>query len=161
MPIPPLLPLHPLVVHFPIAGAFFAAAALALAVARPLARSASLNAAALLLAAAVAGGTAALLTGWKWADQLAYLPGGWGPIPGPQAIEGLARQHALLAFAFVATEAIALALVFAARRRDRPPLLALVAAVLACGLVAAAGHAGGTMVHDPPVPRDAPLPAFR
>jgi uncharacterized membrane protein len=161
MPIPPGLPLHPLIVHFPIAGAFFAAATLALAVARPRARFASATAAALLLSAAVAGGIAALATGWQWADQLAYLPGGWGPIPGPQAIEGLARRHALLAFAFVAADAIALALVLASRRRNRPPVLALLAAVLACGLVAAAGHAGGTMVYDPPMLKDAPLPATR
>jgi hypothetical protein len=145
-------------VHFPIAGAFFAAAALAIGVARPAARSASLNAAGLLLGAAVAGGIAAAVSGWLWADQLAYLAGGWGPIPGPKAVEGLARQHALLAISFVAVASVALGFVLAARRRERPPILALFAAVLACGLVAATGHLGGTMVHAPPAPSDEAAP---
>lgn len=162
MPITPSLPLHPSLVHFPIAGTFFAAAALAFAVFRPRARSASLTAAALLLAAAMAGGIAAAVTGWLWADQLAYLAGGWGPIPGPKAVEGLAQQHALLAITFLAAVGIALTLALAARRRDRPPVLALLAAVLACGLVAAVGHIGGTMVHAPPAPTDdAPAPTTR
>jgi uncharacterized membrane protein len=156
MPIPPALPLHPLVVHFPIAGAFFAAAALVLAFAHPKARSSSLTAAALLVGATVAGGIAALATGWQWAGQLAYLTGGWGPIPGPRAVEGLARKHALLAFSFVAVDAVALALILAARRRDRPPLLALLAVLTACGLVAAAGHVGGTMVYAVPTNEAAP-----
>ena len=122
----PSLPLHPAVIHFPIAAAFFAAAALALAHLRPGARAASLAAAVLLLGVAVAGGLAALVTGWRWADELAYLAGGFGPVPGPQAVEGLAR------------------------RRGGSPLPALLATLLACALVGAAGHAGGTMVHRPP-----------
>ncbi len=150
MPLPAALPLHPVVIHFPIAGAFFAAAALALAVARPSARSSSVDAAALLLAATVAGGIAALVTGWLWADQLAYLGGGWGPVPGPKAVEGLAQRHALLAFAFVAAASAALGLVVRARKREGPPVAALLAGLLACCLVAAASHLGGTMVHAPP-----------
>ena len=162
MPSPASIPLHAVAVHFPIAGAFFAAAALAIGVARSSARSASLNTAALLLVATLAGGITAVVTGWLWADQLAYLAGGWGPIPGPMAVEGLARQHALLALAFVSVASVALALTLAARKRERPPVLALFAAVLACGLVAAAGHLGGTMVHAPPAPKDeASAPAAR
>lgn len=148
------LPLHPAVIHFPIAAAFFAAGALALAHVRPGARAASLSAAALLLAVAVAGGLVAAVTGWLWADALAYLAGGWGPLPGPKAVEGLAQRHALLGLASVATAAVALALVLRARRRDAPPTLALLAAVLASALVGATGHVGGTMVHNPPPPAD-------
>jgi hypothetical protein len=142
------------VVHFPVAGSFFALAALGIAVTRPRARAASLVAAGLLQAASFAGGLAAAVTGWLWADQLAYLAGGWGFIPGPKAVEGLARQHALLAVAFVLSAGLALAMTLAARRHDRPPVPALLAAALACGLVAAAGHLGGTMVHAPPPPQD-------
>lgn len=148
----PSLPLHPAVIHFPIAAAFFAAAALALAHFRPGARAASLSAAALLLSVAVAGGLAALVTGWRWADELAYLAGGWGPLPGPKAVEGLAQRHALLGLASVVTAAVALALVVRARRREAPPALALLAALLASALVGATGHVGGTMVHNPPPP---------
>jgi len=148
----PSLPIHPAIIHFPIAAAFFAAGALALGVVRPRDRAASMTAAALLLGVAVVGGVAALVTGWLWADQLAYLAGGWGPLPGPKAVEGLARTHALLAYGFVATAAVALALVLRDRRRDQPQWLALLAALVACGLVAAAGHLGGTMVHAPPEP---------
>jgi uncharacterized membrane protein len=153
MPNPASLPLHAVVIHFPIAGAFFAGAALALGLFRPSARPSSLNAAALLLAATMAGGLAALVTGWLWADQLAYLAGGWGPIPGPKAVEGLARLHAILAFTFVSTASVALGLVLRARKRDRPPVAALLAAFLACCLVAAVSHLGGTMVHAPPAPK--------
>ena len=152
MPVSPSLPIHPVIIHFPIAASFFAAGALALGVVRPRDRAASMTAAAFLLGIAVVGGVAALVTGWLWADQLAYLAGGWGPLPGPKAVEGLARKHAFLAFAFVAAAAVALALVLRARRRDQPPWLALLAAIVACGLVAAAGHLGGTMVHAPPEP---------
>ncbi len=148
----PALPLHPAVVHFPVAGAFFAAGALALAVARPAHRRASLAGAALLLGAAVAGGLAALVTGWQWADQLAYLAGGWGPLPGPKAVEGLALRHSLLALAAVVAAALALGLALVARKREGSPLPALLAALLACALVAATGHVGGTMVHAPPAP---------
>jgi uncharacterized membrane protein len=146
------LPLHPAVIHFPVAGAFFAAGALALALWRPAHRSASLAGAALLLATTVAGGLAALLTGWRWADQLAYLAGGWGPIPGPKAVEGLAQRHALLALAAVVAAALALALALVARRREASPLPALLAALLSSALMAATGHVGGTMVHAPPEP---------
>lgn len=148
----PSLPLHPAVIHFPIAAAFFAAGALALAHFRPGARAASLSAAALLLSVAVAGGLAAFVTGWRWADELAYLAGGIGPIPGPKAVEGLAQRHALLGLASVGTAAVALALVLRARRREAPPTLALLAALLASALVGATGHLGGTMVHNPPPP---------
>lgn len=148
----PSLPIHPVLVHFPIAAAFFAAGALALGILRPGARPAFLAGAALLLSVAVAGGVAATVSGWLWADQLAYLAGGWGPIPGPKAVEGLARTHALLAFGFIAAATTALALALRARRRDESPVLALLAALLACGLVAATGHLGGTMVHAPPAP---------
>ncbi len=146
------LPLHPAVIHFPVAGAFFAAGALALAFWKPAHRSASLAGAALLLAATVAGGLGALVTGWRWADQLAYLAGGWGPLPGPKAVEGLAQRHALLALAAVAAAALALGLVLAARKREGSPLPALLAALLSCALMAATGHIGGTMVHAPPEP---------
>ena len=148
----PSLPLHPVVVHFPIAAAFFAAGALALGLLRPGARPPLLAGAAILLSVAVVGGIAAILSGWLWADQLAYLAGGWGPLPGPGAVEGLARAHALLAFAFVAAATLAFLLVLRARRSNASPLLALLAALLACGLVAATGHVGGTMVHAPPAP---------
>mgnify|MGYP001365150948 CR=1 FL=1 len=148
----PSLPLHPAVIHFPIAAAFFAAGALALAHVRPGARAASLSAAALLLAVAVAGGLVAAVTGWLWADTLAYLAGGWGPLPGPKAVEGLAQRHALLALAAVAAAALALGLALAARRREGSPLPALLAALLGCALMAATGHVGGTMVHAPPEP---------
>lgn len=148
----PALPLHPAIVHFPVAGVFFAAGALALAAARPALRAASLGGAALLLAATVAGGLAALVSGWLWADQLAYLSGGWGPVPGPKAVEGLAQRHALLAVAAVAAAALALALTLVARKRDGSPLPPLLAALLSCALMAATGHVGGTMVHAPPEP---------
>ena len=148
----PALPVHPVIVHFPIAAAFFAVGALALGLLRPGARPAFLAGAALLLSVAVAGGVAATVSGWLWADQLAYLAGGWGPLPGPKAVEGLARDHALLAFGFVAAATVALVLVLRARRTKSSPLLALLVALLACGLVAATGHLGGTMVHAPPAP---------
>lgn len=144
------LPLHPAIIHFPVAGAFFAAGALALALWKPAQRAAALSGAALLLATTVAAGLAALFTGWRWADQLAYLAGGWGPIPGPKAVEGLAQRHALLALAAVAAAALALGLVLLARRRESSPLLALLAALLGFALMAATGHVGGTMVHAPP-----------
>lgn len=146
------LPLHPAVIHFPVAGAFFAAGALALGLWKPVHRAAALAGAALLLLATVAGGLAALVTGWRWADQLAYLAGGWGPIPGPKAVEGLAQRHALLALAAVAAAALALGLALAARRREGSLLPALLAALLSCALMAATGHVGGTMVHAPPEP---------
>ena len=146
----PSLPLHPAVVHFPVAASFFAAFALGAALLRPGTRSASLPAAILLLGVAVTGGLAGVLTGWRWADGLAYLVGGWGPLPGPAAAAGLARRHALLGFAFLAASALALALALRARRRDAPPGLAFFATLFSCALVAAAGHAGGTMVHRPP-----------
>ena len=152
MPGPNALPLHPAVVHFPIAGAIFAAAALLLAVASPRARSAGVTSAALLLAAAIGGGLAALVTGYFWADQQGYLAGGWGPIPGPKAVEGLAQRHALLALAAVLLMAISLVLALKSRRRGDTPILALLVALLASALVAATGHVGGTMVHAPPVP---------
>jgi uncharacterized membrane protein len=148
----PELPIHPAVVHFPVAGAFFAAGALALGLLRPAHRAAAHPGAILLLAATVAGGLAALLTGWRWADALAYLAGGWGPIPGPAAVEGLARRHALLAFAAVAAAALALGLALRARKGERPLLPALLAALLCCALMAGTGHVGGTMVHAPPDP---------
>ena len=146
------LPLHPSVVHFPVAGAFFAAGALALALWKPAHRLAALAGAALLLAAAVAGGLGAAVTGWLWADHLAYLAGGWGPLPGPKAVEGLAQRHALLALAAIAAAALALGLTLAARKREGTPLPALLAALLSCALMAATGHVGGTMVHAPPEP---------
>lgn len=146
------LPIHPAVVHFPVAGAFFGAGALALALWKPAHRVAALAGAALLLASAVAGGLAALATGWRWADQLAYLAGGWGPIPGPKAVEGLAQRHALLALAAVAAAALALGLTLVARKREGSGLPAFLAALLACALMAATGHVGGTMVHAPPEP---------
>ncbi len=146
------LPLHPALVHFPIAGSFFAAGALALALWRPAHRAAAVAGAALLLAATVAGGFAAAFTGWRWADQLAYLAGGWGPIPGPKAVAGLAQRHALVALAAVAAAGLALALALLSRRRDTSPLPAFLAALLACALMAGAGHIGGTMVHAPPEP---------
>ena len=155
MPSPLDVPIHPAVIHFPVAGAFFAAAALALGLWKPAHRAAALAGAALLLAAAVAGGLTALVTGWLWADQLAYLAGGFGPIPGPKAVEGLARRHALLALAAVVAAALALVLALRARRRDGPVLPALLAALLASALMAATGHAGGTMVHAPPEPEEA------
>jgi uncharacterized membrane protein len=159
VPGPNALPLHPALVHFPIAGAFFAAAALALAWLRPKERDAALGAAVLLLAAAAAGGVAAAVTGWFWADKLAYLAGGWGPLPGPKAVEGLARRHALLAFAFLVAVSTALVLAFRARRRGLSPVPALLAALLAAALVGLAGHLGGTMVHAPPFPDDEPAKA--
>ncbi len=112
------VPLHPAVVHFPVAGAFFAAGALALGLFRPVHRAAAVGAGALLLAATFAGALAATLTGWRWADALAYFAGGSGPVPGPGAVEGLARRHALLAFAAVAAVALALGLALLARRRQ-------------------------------------------
>lgn len=148
------LPLHPAVVHFPVAGTFFAAGALLLGLLRPGARSACLSAAALLLGAALAGGLAGAATGWLWADKLAYLAGGTGPIPGPAAVEGLARLHALVALAFLAAAALAFGLVLRARRSGGPFGLALAATLLACALVGAAAHVGGTMVHAPPPPVD-------
>jgi uncharacterized membrane protein len=146
------VPIHPAVVHFPVAGVFFAAGALALGLWKPAHRAAALAGASLLLAATVAGGLAATLTGWWWADELAYLAGGFGPLPGPQAVEGLARRHALLGFAAVAAAALALGLALLARRREGSPLPALLATLLACALMAATGHVGGTMVHAPPAP---------
>lgn len=146
------LPLHPAVIHFPVAGAFFAAGALALGLWKPVHRAAALAGAALLLLTTVAGGLAAAFTGWLWADQLAYLAGGWGPIPGPKAVEGLAQRHALLALAAVAAAALALGLTLAARRRESSPAPAFLAALLSCALMAATGHVGGTMVHAPPEP---------
>lgn len=146
------VPLHPAVVHFPVAGVFFAAGALLLALLKPAQRAAALSGAALLLAAAIAGGLAAAVTGWRWADELAYLAGGWGPIPGPKAVEGLAQRHALVALGALAVAALALGLVLLARRRGTSPLPALLAALLACALMAATGHIGGTMVHAPPLP---------
>ena len=148
----PALPFHPSVVHFPIAATFFAAGALGLALLRPGARSACLSAAALLLFVSVAGGVAGIVTGWLWADQLAYLVGGTGPIPGPAAVEGLARRHALAALGFAAAAIVALVLVLRARRRDEPFRAALLVTLLACALVGATGHLGGTMVHAPPAP---------
>lgn len=148
----PAVPIHPAVVHFPVAGAFFAAGALALAAWRPAHRAAALAGAVLLLAATVAGGLAAGLTGWRWADELAYLAGGFGPIPGPAAVEGLAQRHALLGLASVAAAALALSLALVARRRDGSVLPALLAALLTCALMGATGHVGGTMVHAPPAP---------
>lgn len=144
------VPIHPALVHFPVAGVFFAAGALALGLFRPAQRAAALAGAALLLGAAVAGGLAAALTGWRWADELAYLAGGWGPLPGPKAVEGLALRHALLGLAAVAAAALALGLTLLARRREGSPAPALLAALLACALMAATGHVGGTMVHAPP-----------
>lgn len=146
------VPIHPAVVHFPVAGVFFAAGGLVLALLRPAQRSAALAGSALLLGAAVAGGLAAALTGWRWADELAYLAGGFGPVPGPQAVEGLAQRHALLGFAAVAAAALGLGLALLARRRGASPLPALLATLLACALMAATGHVGGTMVHAPPAP---------
>ncbi len=154
MPAVPPLPLHPAIIHFPIAGAFFAAGALLLSVFRPSARDTSLVAALLLLGATLAGGVAALVTGYFWADQLAYLAGGWGPIPGPKAVEGLARQHALLAFSFLLVATIGLALSLLAWRKRTSPVPALLASLVACALAAATGHIGGTMVHAPPPPKD-------
>ncbi len=156
MPGPNELPLHPALVHFPIAGAFFAAAALALAWLRPKDRAAALTTSVLLLSAAIAGGLAAAVTGWLWADTLAYLAGGWGPIPGPTAIEGLARRHALLAYSFLASAVTALVLALRARRRGGSPVPAFLAALLAAAFVLYAGHVGGTMVHAPPVPDETP-----
>ncbi len=153
----PSLPLHPAVIHFPIAAAFFAAGALFLGLVLPRARAASLAAAALLLGVAVLGGVAGSVTGWLWADELAYLAGGWGPIPGPKAVEGLARRHALLAGGFLLAATVALALVLLSRRRGEPrnlTVVALLAALLAAGLAGATGHMGGTMVHAPPAPAD-------
>lgn len=150
------LPIHPSLVHFPIAGAFFAAAALALATLRPADRAPALTASVLLLSATVAGALAAAFTGWLWADKLAYLAGGWGPIPGPKAVEGLARRHALLALMFFAAAATALVLALRARRKGGSPVPALLVALLTCALVAATGHIGGTMVHAPPVPDEGP-----
>lgn len=144
------VPIHPAVVHFPVAGVFFAAGALLIALLRPAHRGPALAGAALLLVAALAGGIAASLTGWRWADGLAYLAGGWGPVPGPEAVAGLARRHALLAFAAVAATALALGLALAARRRGGSVIPALLATLLACALTAATGHVGGTMVHAPP-----------
>ena len=146
------LPLHPAVVHFPIAGAFFAAAALLLAVASPRARSGGVTSAALLLVAAIGGGLASLVTGYFWADKEGYLAGGWGPIPGPKAVEGLAQRHALLALAAVVAMAVALVLALRSRRRGDAPAAALLVALLASALVAATGHLGGTMVFAPPLP---------
>jgi uncharacterized membrane protein len=148
------LPLHPVVVHFPVAGVFFAAGALALGLWKPAHRPAALAGAALLLGASIAGGLAAAVTGWRWADQLAYLAGGWGPIPGPKAVEGLAQRHALLALSAVAAAALAFALTLAARKRERALLPALLAALLTCALMGATGHVGGTMVHAPPEPTE-------
>jgi uncharacterized membrane protein len=150
------LPIHPSLVHFPIAGAFFAAAALALATLRPADRAPALTASVLLLSATVAGALVAAFTGWLWADKLAYLAGGWGPIPGPKAVEGLARTHALLALTFFAAAVAALVLALRARRRGGSPVPALLTALLACALVAATGHVGGTMVHAPPFPDEGP-----
>ena len=144
------MPLHPAVVHFAVAAPFFAAFALALAVLRPGTRSAALPAAVLLLVATVGAGLVGAFTGWLWADGLAYLAGGWGPLPGPEAAAGFARRHALLGLGSLAAAALALGLALRARRRDTPPGLALLATLLACTLVAAAGHAGGTMVHRSP-----------
>ena len=154
----PELPIHPAVVHFPVAGAFFAAGALALGLWKPDRKAPALAGAALLLGATVAGGLAALLTGWRWADALAYLAGGWGPIPGPKAVEGLARKHALLALAAVAAAALALGLALLARKGDGSLLPAFLATLLACALMAATGHIGGTMVHAPPEPAAEGLP---
>ncbi len=155
----PSLPLHPSVVHFPVAATFFAAGALLLALLRPGARAACLSSAALLLAVSVAGGLAAVATGWIWADGLAYLVGGAGPIPGPSAAGGLARRHALLALAFLAAATLALALVLRARLQGRPFRAALLATLLACALVGATGHVGGTMVHAPPAPGEGAVPS--
>jgi uncharacterized membrane protein len=149
------LPLHPVVVHFPVAGVFFAAGALALGLWKPAHRPAALAGAALLLGASIAGGLAAAVTGWQWADQLAYLAGGWGPLPGPKAVEGLAQRHALLALASVAAAALAFALTLVARKPDRSLLPALLAALLTSALMGATGHVGGTMVHAPPEPVEA------
>ncbi len=146
------LPLHPMLVHFPVAGVFFAAGALALGLWKPAHRASALVGAALLLGASVAGGLAAAVTGWLWADQLAYLAGGWGPLPGPKAVEGLAQRHALLALAAVVAAALALGLALSARKRERSLLPALLAALLASALMGATGHVGGTMVHAPPEP---------
>lgn len=153
----PSLPLHPVVIHFPIAATFFAAGALLLGFLQPRARSASFVAAALLLGVAILGGVAGAVTGWLWADELAYLAGGWGPVPGPKAVEGLAQRHALLAAGFLVAAIVALTLVVVSRRRGEPrnlTVLALVVTLLACGLVGATGHVGGTMVHAPPAPAD-------
>lgn len=144
------VPIHPAVVHFPVAGVFFATGALLLALAKPSRRPEALGGAALLLAAAIAGGAAASLTGWLWADELAYLVGGFGPVPGPRAVAGLARRHALLAFAAVAATGLALGLALVARKRGLSVIPALLATLLACALMAATGHVGGTMVHAPP-----------
>jgi len=152
------LPLHPALAHFPVAGSFFAAGALALGLWKPSRRASAHDGAALLLAATVAGGLAALLTGWRWADSLAYLAGGWGPIPGRGAVAGLARRHALLALAALAAAALALGLALLARRRGSSPGGAFLAALLACALMAATGHAGGTMVHAPPEPGETQAP---
>ena len=153
------LPIHPSLVHFPIAGAFFAAAALALATLRSRDRAPALTASILLLSATIAGALAAAVTGWLWADKLAYLAGGWGPIPGPKADEGLARRHALLAAAFLTAAVAALVLALRARRTGGSPVPALLAALLAAALVAATGHLGGTMVHAPPIPDEGPAKA--
>ncbi len=150
------LPIHPSLVHFPIAGAFFSVAALAIATLRRADRGPALTASVLLLAATVAGALAAAVTGWLWADKLAYLAGGWGPIPGPVAVMGLARKHALLALAFLVAAVAALVLALRARRRQGSPVPALLAALLAAALVAVTGHIGGTMVHAPPIPDEGP-----
>ncbi len=153
------LPLHPSLVHFPIAGAFFAAAALAIATLRRADREPALTASVLLLSATVAGALAAAFTGWIWADKLAYLAGGWGPIPGPLAVMGLARKHALLALTFLAVAVTALVLALRARLKGGSPVPALLAALLAVALVAITGHIGGTMVHAPPIPDEIPTKA--
>ena len=154
----PELPIHPAVVHFPVAGTFFAAGALAIGLWKPARKACALAGAALLLGASVAGGLAALVTGWLWADALAYLAGGWGPIPGPKAVAGLAQRHALVAIAAVLVAALALGLTLRARKRDGSVVLALLAALLACMLMAGTGHIGGTMVHAPPEPAVAGTP---
>lgn len=153
------LPLHPSLVHFPIAGAFFAAVALAIATLRRADRGPALTASVLLLSATVAGALAAAYAGWIWADKLAYLAGGWGPIPGPLAVMGLARKHALLALTFLTAAVAALVLALRARLKGGSPAPALLAALLAAALVTVTGHVGGTMVYAPQLPDERPAKA--
>lgn len=149
------VPLHPVVIHFPIAGAIFGTVALLGALFQEARRKAWLDGAALLLLSALLAAPVAFVTGRAWADSEGYLAGG-GILPGRTVFAGLPWLHAVLALSASAVVALTLALTQRTRKSGGSPLLPLLAALLASGLMAAAGHIGGTMVHAPPPATAAP-----
>jgi len=142
------LPLHPAVVHFPLAGSVFAALLLAIGLRDHGKGLAYLNAAIPVLVVTLLSVPLAIWTGHAWAEASGLLPdGGW--LPAASVLKGFLRRHVLLASAGSACLLITLPLAIAARNRRLTAALALVSALLGAGLLSAAGHQGGMMVHRP------------